>query len=118
MASSPAALVPENKDYFGLAIPEAQGGMGFGAVEAMDFKVMPAADLLTTAQTLARKMAVNSPPAVRMTKRLLREGQTASLANLLELSAAYQAIAHKTSEHAKIVNDFMEAKAARQAARK
>jgi hypothetical protein len=37
---------------------------------------------------------------------------------LLELSAAYQAIAHKTSEHAKIVNDFMEAKAARQAARK
>jgi hypothetical protein len=53
-----------------------------------------------------------------MTKRLLREGQTASLANLLELSAAYQAIAHKTPEHAKIVNDFMEAKAARQAARK
>jgi len=31
---------------------------------------------------------------------------------LLELSAAYQAIAHKTPEHAKIVNDFMEAKAA------
>jgi enoyl-CoA hydratase/carnithine racemase len=97
-------------------------GEAIDAKTALDWgmvsRVVPAADLLTTAQTLARKMAVNSPPAVRMTKRLLREGQTASLANLLELSAAYQAIAHKTPEHAKIVNDFMTAKAARQAARK
>jgi len=79
---------------------------------------VPAEELLSTAQTLARKMAVNSPPAVRMTKRLLREGQTSTLSNLLELSAAYQAIVHKTPEHAKIVKDFMAAKAARRAARK
>jgi enoyl-CoA hydratase/carnithine racemase len=48
-----------------------------------------------------------------MTKRLLREGQQSSLANLLELSAAYQAIAHKTPEHAQIINDFMARKAAK-----
>lgn len=97
-------------------------GEAIDAKTALDWgmvsRVVPAADLLSTAQTLARKMAVNSPPAVRMTKRLLREGQTSSLSNLLELSAAYQAIVHKTPEHAKIVKDFMAAKAARQAARK
>ena len=81
-------------------------------------RVVAPEDLLATAQTLARKMAVNSPHAVRMTKRLLREGQTSSLANLLELSAAYQAIVHKTEEHAVIVNDFMAKKGARQADRK
>ena len=78
-------------------------------------RVVPELELLSTAQTLARKMAVNSAPAVRMTKRLLREGQQSSLANLLELSAAYQAIVHKTSEHAAIVQDFMDKKAARRA---
>lgn len=93
---------------------DAQTALAWGMVS----RVVPAADLLVTAQTLARKMAVNSAPAVRMTKRLLREGQQSSLANLLELSAAYQAIAHKTQEHADIVQDFMDKKAARQRARK
>jgi enoyl-CoA hydratase/carnithine racemase len=97
-------------------------GEAIDAKTALDWgmvsRVVPAEELLSTAQTLARKMAVNSAPAVRMTKRLLREGQTSSLSNLLELSAAYQAIAHKTAEHAKIVGDFMAAKAARRAARK
>lgn len=92
---------------------DAQTALAWGMVS----RVVPAADLLSTAQTLARKMAVNSSPVVRMTKRLLREGQTSSLSNLLELSAAYQAIAHKTQEHADIVNDFMAKKAARRAAK-
>jgi enoyl-CoA hydratase/carnithine racemase len=93
---------------------DAQTALAWGMVS----RVVPASELLATAQELARKMAVNSPPAVRMTKRLLREGQTTSLANLLELSAAYQAIAHTTSEHAVIIKDFMDKKAARQAAKK
>ena len=80
-------------------------------------RVVPAEDLLPTARALARKIAANSGPAVRMTKRLLREGQQSSLANLLELSAAYQAIAHKTGEHAAAVRDFMDKKAARKAAK-
>lgn len=81
-------------------------------------RVVPPQELLATAQALARKMAVNSAPAVRMTKRLLREGQQSSLANLLELSAAYQAIAHKTAEHATCVQSFMDKKAARRSAAK
>jgi len=97
-------------------------GEAIDAKTALDWgmvsRVVPAQELLSTAQALARKMAANSPHAVRMTKRLLREGQTSSLSTLLELSAAYQAIAHKTAEHAKIVGDFMAAKAARRAARK
>ena len=43
-----------------------------------------------------------------MTKRLLKEGQVTRLSSLLELSASYQALAHKTAEHAEAVNAFME----------
>ena len=37
--------------------------------------------------------------ALRMAKRLLREGQRTGLETLLEMTAAYQAIAHHTPEH-------------------
>ncbi len=70
-------------------------------------QVVPDTHLMDTALGLAHKMTNTSSDVIRMTKRLLREGQHASLANLLELSAAYQAIAHKTPEHAAIVNAFM-----------
>ncbi|GAO21073.1 enoyl-CoA hydratase [Alicycliphilus sp. B1] len=40
---------------------------------------------------------------MRMTKRLLREGQLATLDSLLELSAGCQAIAHKTADHREAV---------------
>ncbi len=46
-----------------------------------------------------------------MTKRLLREGEHASLSALLELSAAYQAIAHKTSANEEAVRVFLEKRA-------
>ncbi|MNW02665.1 1,2-epoxyphenylacetyl-CoA isomerase [compost metagenome] len=48
---------------------------------------------------------------MRMTKRLLREGQSASLASLLEISAGYQAIAHKTADHREAVTAFIEKRA-------
>lgn len=76
-------------------------------------QVVDADALMSTAQELARKMTVNSADVIRMTKRLLREGQQSSLSSLLELSAAYQALAHKTPDHAKIINDFMVRKAAK-----
>ena len=56
--------------------------------------------LLSEAQKLAAKIAVNPGGVLRMTKRLLREGQRSTLESLLELSAGYQAIAHKTAEMA------------------
>lgn len=88
---------------------DAQTALQWGLVS----RVVPAEALMETAQSLAHKMTVNSSDVIRMTKRLLREGQQSSLANLLELSAAYQALAHKTPEHAQIINDFMARKAAK-----
>lgn len=48
---------------------------------------------------LARRISANPGPAVRMTKRLLRESESASLDALFEQSAEFQAIAHHTPEH-------------------
>lgn len=86
---------------------DAQTALAWGLVS----RVVADEELVTTALALAHKMTGNSPDIIRLTKRLLREGQQASLSNLLELSAAYQAIAHKTPEHAAIINDFMARKA-------
>jgi len=62
-------------------------------------KVVPAGELMPAALDLARRIAANSGPALRMTKRLIREGQHTRLDTLLELSAACQALAHHTGEH-------------------
>jgi enoyl-CoA hydratase/carnithine racemase len=43
-----------------------------------------------------------------MTKRLLREGEHMRLESLLELSAGYQALAHKTWQHREAVTAFIE----------
>ena len=43
-----------------------------------------------------------------MTKRLLRESQYMRLSSLLELSAAYQALAHSTEDHKEAVNAMLE----------
>ncbi len=62
-------------------------------------RVVPDERLLEEALDLARRIAANPPRAVRMAKRLLREGQRLPLASLLELSAAYQAIVQRTEDH-------------------
>ncbi len=64
--------------------------------------------LLPRAQEIARRIAANPSPAVRLAKRLLREGQDMKLAPLLELSAAYQALAHHTQDHEEAVAAFLE----------
>ncbi|MVW78811.1 crotonase/enoyl-CoA hydratase family protein [Bordetella sp. 02P26C-1] len=71
-------------------------------------RVVTADELLPTAKALAQKIAANPGAVMRMTKRLLREGQNSSLASLLELSAGYQAIAHKTADHREAVMAFVE----------
>lgn len=55
--------------------------------------------LLSRAQALAAEIAANPADALRMAKRLLREAQHARLETVLELSAAFQALAHATGEH-------------------
>lgn len=94
--------------YTGEAI-SAQDALAFGLVS----RVVPADELLPTAKTLAAKIAANPGGVMRMTKRLLREGQQSSLASLLELSASYQALAHKTAEHREAVTAFIEKRAPR-----
>jgi len=70
-------------------------------------RVVPHAELLGAARALAERMASNAGPTLRLTKRLLREGQQLSLESLLDLSAAAQAIAHKTPEHRAAVEAFI-----------
>jgi len=71
-------------------------------------KVVSDAELMAEARKLAERIAANPPHAVRMTKRLIREGQNVQLATLLELSAAMQSLAHATADHKEAVAAFME----------
>jgi enoyl-CoA hydratase/carnithine racemase len=64
--------------------------------------------LMETALVLARKIAANPGGVLRMTKRLLREGERATLESLLEMSASYQAIAHMEPDHHEAVRAFVE----------
>jgi len=71
-------------------------------------RVVPPEQLMETALALARKIAANPGGVLRMTKRLLREGQQATLESLLEISASYQAIAHLEPDHHEAVKAFVE----------
>jgi enoyl-CoA hydratase/carnithine racemase len=75
-------------------------------------RVVPHHELLAAAQGLAARIAANPGPTLRLTKRLLREGQQLPLDSLLDLSAAAQAIAHKTAEHRAAVEAFVARRAA------
>jgi enoyl-CoA hydratase/carnithine racemase len=70
-------------------------------------KVVPAAALMDEARALAARIAANPGPALRMSKRLMREGQHMRLDSLLEMSAAFQALAHFTPEHAQALDAFL-----------
>jgi enoyl-CoA hydratase/carnithine racemase len=71
-------------------------------------RVVPDAELLGAAKALAKRIAVNPPHAVRMTKRLLREGRHVRLGTLLEMSAAMQSLAHTTADHREAVSAMIE----------
>jgi len=71
-------------------------------------RVVPPEDLLAEARKVAARIAANPGETLRMTKRLLREGEHLRLETLLELSASFQALAHTTSQHAEAVNAFLE----------
>lgn len=71
-------------------------------------QVVPPEELLNAANALASEIAANPPQVTRMTKKLMREGMHQSLASLLELSAAYQALAHQTADHREAVSAFLD----------
>jgi enoyl-CoA hydratase/carnithine racemase len=61
--------------------------------------VVPPERLLPEAHALAERIARNPGGALRLSKRLLREAQSARLESVLELSAAGQALMHVSPEH-------------------
>jgi enoyl-CoA hydratase/carnithine racemase len=71
-------------------------------------KVVPPDQLLPAAREMAARIAANPPQAVRLTKRLLRESEHMRLSTLLEMSAAYQALAHGTRDHREAVTAMLE----------
>lgn len=71
-------------------------------------KVVAPDQLLAAARDMANRIAVNPPQAVRLTKRLLRESEHMRLSTLLEMSAAYQALAHGTRDHREAVDAMLE----------
>lgn len=87
-------------------------GDTYTAAEAKDMglvnKVVPADQVMDEALKLADRVAANPPRAVRMAKKLLREGQHSRLPDVLELSAAFQALAHETADHKEAVEAFLD----------
>lgn len=70
--------------------------------------MVPAVDLLPRAHSLATLIASKPPTSVRLTKRLLRHARGMDLDGFLELSAAFQAIAHHTDDHPQAVAAYLQ----------
>jgi 2-(1,2-epoxy-1,2-dihydrophenyl)acetyl-CoA isomerase len=86
-------------------------GRTIDAAKALEYglvsSVVQPDELMPAAMELAQEIAVHSGHALRMTKRLMREAEHASLATLLEMSAAFQALAHHTPEHEQALDVFL-----------
>jgi enoyl-CoA hydratase/carnithine racemase len=67
--------------------------------------------LLEVAMSKAQRIARNPPHALRMAKRLLRESQHLRLESVLELSSAFQALAHSSSDHRERITRAVDAMA-------
>ncbi|WP_296657257.1 crotonase/enoyl-CoA hydratase family protein [Paraburkholderia sp.] len=83
---------------------DAQTALAWGLVS----RVVPAEQLLDAARDLARRIARNPGHALRMTKRLMKEGQHARLDTLLELSAGFQSLAHQSADHREALDALLE----------
>lgn len=87
-------------------------GDRYSAQEAVEFglvgRVVPDEQLMDEAMALAGRIVANPARALRLTKRLLREAQTQRMSEVLELSAAYQALAHETADHQEAVSAFLD----------
>jgi enoyl-CoA hydratase/carnithine racemase len=81
------------------------------AVEAKEFglisRIEKPENLLSKANALADAICQNPARTLRLSKRLLREGQQSRLSDVLELSAAFQALAHETDDHAEAIDAFL-----------
>lgn len=65
-------------------------------------------DLVPRAKAIASKIAAKPPQAIRYAKRLLKLSQRQSLDEHLEICSSFQAICHKTEDHAEALAAFFE----------
>jgi enoyl-CoA hydratase/carnithine racemase len=71
-------------------------------------RIVPGEMLMEEARALAARICRQPPDVLRMTKRLMREGMGTSFDTIMEMSAAYQSLAHLTSDHGEAVNAFFD----------
>ena len=64
--------------------------------------------LMEAALTVAGKVVAHGPQALRMAKTLLRQGRDVNFDQMLEMTAAMQALAHLTADHAEGVAAVLE----------
>jgi enoyl-CoA hydratase/carnithine racemase len=88
---------------------DAQQALAFNLVS----RVVPPGELMEAARALASRITQHASHGVRLTKRLMREALHARLDSVLELSAVYQAVSHKTADHREAVDAFLEKRAPR-----
>ena len=65
-------------------------------------------ELMDTAMALAKRICVQPPQALRMTKKLMRDGTMASFDTIMEMSAALQVTLQHTQDHREAVDAFFE----------
>lgn len=88
--------------YTGDAIDAAQA-LEWGLVS----RIVPADQLMSAAMKLAERIAANPPHALRLTKRLIRDGLHSRLDAHLEMAAGMQALSHQTEHHREAVEAFL-----------
>lgn len=64
--------------------------------------------LMSEALSIADRVAAHGPQALRMAKALLRQGRDMNFDQMLEMTAAMQALAHLTDDHAEGVAAVLE----------
>ena len=90
--------------YFTGDVVDAQTAREWGLVS----EVYPDDQLMAEAEKLAKRICQQPPQALRMTKRLMRDGLTASFDTIMEMSAAMQVLVQRTDDHIEAVNSFFE----------
>jgi enoyl-CoA hydratase/carnithine racemase len=71
-------------------------------------EVFEESKLMIEANNLAQSIVKQPPDALRMTKKLLREGMISNFETMLEMSANMQALMHLTEDHQEAITAFFE----------
>ena len=71
-------------------------------------EVFEESELMIEANNLANSIVKQPPDALRMSKKLLREGMVSNFETMLEMSANMQALMHLTEDHQEAITAFFE----------